>query len=69
MVYNIYIRRVVIKIKVIIAEKPSLARNIVESIGGMKKQTGFYIGGEYGMTGVDVTEITAGSSYAFKVEK
>ena len=29
----------------------------------------FYIGGEYGMTGVDVTEITAGSSYAFKVEK
>ena len=29
----------------------------------------FYIDGEYGMTGVDVTEITAGSSYAFKVEK
>jgi hypothetical protein len=29
----------------------------------------FYINGEYAMTGVDVTEITAGSSYAFKVEK
>ena len=29
----------------------------------------FYIDGEYAMTGVDVTEIVAGSSYAFKVEK
>lgn len=29
----------------------------------------FYIDGEYGMTGVDVTEITAGAEYAFRVEK
>lgn len=29
----------------------------------------FYINGEYGMTGVDVTKITAGATYAFKVEK
>lgn len=29
----------------------------------------FYIDGEYGMTGVDATEINAGSSYAMKVEK
>ena len=29
----------------------------------------FYIDGEYAMTGVDATEIVAGSSYAFKVEK
>lgn len=29
----------------------------------------FYIDGAYAMTGVDVTEITVGSSYAFKVEK
>ena len=29
----------------------------------------FYIDGEYAMTGVDVTEISEGSSYAFKVEK
>ncbi len=29
----------------------------------------FYIDGEYAMTGVDKTDITAGSSYALKVEK
>ena len=29
----------------------------------------FYIGGEYAMSGVDVTPITEGASYAFKVEK
>lgn len=29
----------------------------------------FYIDGEYAMTGVDATDITDGSSYAFKVEK
>lgn len=40
----------VIEIKVIIAEKPSLARNIASSIGGMKKQSGFYYGEEYIVT-------------------
>ena len=40
----------VIKIKVIIAEKPSLARNIAESIGNMKKQNGFFSGSEYMVT-------------------
>ena len=29
----------------------------------------FYIGGEYAMTGVDVTTITAGATYTFKAEK
>lgn len=29
----------------------------------------FYINGEYAMTGVDVTAITEGDSYSFKVEK
>ncbi|MBO5177851.1 MAG: DUF4430 domain-containing protein [Lachnospiraceae bacterium] len=29
----------------------------------------FYINGEYGMTGVDVTNIEAGATYSFKVEK
>ena len=29
----------------------------------------FYVNGEYGMTGVDVTEIEAGATYTFKVEK
>ena len=29
----------------------------------------FYINGEYGMTGVDKTDIETGASYAFKVEK
>lgn len=29
----------------------------------------FYINGEYAMTGVDKTDIVAGDSYAFKVEK
>ena len=29
----------------------------------------FYINGEYAMTGVDVTDITSGASYSFKVEK
>ena len=29
----------------------------------------FYINGEYGMTGVDSTNVTAGATYAFQVEK
>ena len=29
----------------------------------------FYVNGEYGMTGVDATEIEAGATYTFKVEK
>ena len=29
----------------------------------------FYVGDEYGMTGVDLTEIAAGATYAFKVSK
>lgn len=29
----------------------------------------FYVDGEYAMTGVDATEVTAGSTYSFKVEK
>ena len=29
----------------------------------------FYINGEYAMTGVDMTDITAGDTYSFKVEK
>ena len=29
----------------------------------------FYVNGEYGMTGVDVTNIEAGATYTFKVEK
>lgn len=32
------------------------------------KYWAFYVGGEYAMSGVDSTEITAGSTYAFKVE-
>lgn len=39
-----------IDIKVIIAEKPSLARNIAASIGGMKKQNGFFAGSDYIVT-------------------
>lgn len=35
---------------VIIAEKPSLARNIVEAIGSMKKSSGFYVGEKYIVT-------------------
>ena len=30
---------------------------------------GFYIDGEYAMSGVDTTDIVAGSTYTFKVEK
>ena len=30
---------------------------------------GFYIDGEYAMTGADVTPVTAGAEYAFAVEK
>lgn len=37
-------------IKVIIAEKPSLARNIASSIGKMKKQNGFFLGNNYIVT-------------------
>ena len=29
----------------------------------------FYINGEYAMSGVDVTEVTEGAAYSFKVEK
>ena len=36
--------------KVIIAEKPSLARNIVGAIGQMKQQQGYYINDEYIVT-------------------
>ena len=36
--------------KVIIAEKPSLARNIVGAIGNMKQQQGYYINDEYIVT-------------------
>lgn len=32
------------------------------------KYWAFYVNDEYGMTGVDATEITEGDSYAFKVE-
>ena len=32
------------------------------------KYWAFYIGGEYSMSGVDTTEITAGSTYTFKAE-
>ena len=32
------------------------------------KYWAFYINGEYAMTGVDATEITAGTTYAFKPE-
>lgn len=32
------------------------------------KYWAFYIDGEYAMTGVDTTEITAGSTYSFKAE-
>ena len=33
------------------------------------KYWAFYINGEYGMTGVDVTDIAAGDTYALKVEE
>lgn len=36
--------------KLIIAEKPSLARNIIAAIGGMTKQDGFYTSSEYIVT-------------------
>ena len=36
--------------KVIIAEKPSLARNIAESIGQMKRKDGYFEGAEYIVT-------------------
>lgn len=42
----------VIEIKLIIAEKPSLARNIAASIGNMKRADGFMYGGEYIVTWV-----------------
>ena len=29
----------------------------------------FYVNGEYGMTGVDMTEIVEGDSYSFRIEK
>ena len=32
------------------------------------KYWAFYVNGEYGMTGVDLTEITEGAIYSFKVE-
>ena len=32
------------------------------------KYWAFYINGEYGMTGVDLTDITEGATYSFKVE-
>ncbi len=42
----------VIKIKLIIAEKPSLARNIAAGIGKMKREDGFFIGEGYILTWV-----------------
>lgn len=36
--------------KLIIAEKPSLARNIVSSIGGLKRRDGYFEGAEYIVT-------------------
>ena len=36
--------------KVIIAEKPSLARNITDAIGNMKKNNGYFINDEYIVT-------------------
>lgn len=45
-------KRVVITIKVIIAEKPSLARNIASSIGNMKRADGYMVGSEYIVTWV-----------------
>ena len=33
--------------KLIIAEKPTLARNIVDGIGKMEKKNGYYINEEY----------------------
>ena len=36
--------------KLIIAEKPSLARNIVSGIGKMDKKEGFYINADYIVT-------------------
>lgn len=48
----------------------------VKSVNGItadwdvdKTYWAFYIDGEYAMTGVDSTNITAGSTYTFKVEK
>ena len=47
----------------------------VDSVNGIAldwdkdgKYWAFYIDGEYAMTGVDATEITAGTTYAFKPE-
>lgn len=34
-----------------------------------KKYWAFYVNGEYGQKGVELTDITVGSSYAFKVEE
>ena len=42
----------VIEIKLIIAEKPSLARNIASSIGKMRRADGYLIGDEYIVTWV-----------------
>jgi len=47
-VFNSY--EVVISIKLIIAEKPSLARNIADAIGNMKKGNGFLSNDEYIVT-------------------
>ena len=38
--------------KLIIAEKPSLARNIAQSIGNMKRADGYMVGDEYIITWV-----------------
>ena len=34
-----------------------------------KEYWAFYVNGEYAMSGVDTTEIEAGATYSFKVEK
>ena len=50
--YTAFRRKGVITIKLIIAEKPSLARNIAQSIGDMKRADGYLIGQEYIITWV-----------------
>lgn len=49
---NLVYLKAVITIKLIIAEKPSLARNIAASIGNMKRADGYMLGGEYIITWV-----------------
>ena len=61
--------------KLIECEESSYGRG-VKTVNGIKADYdvdktywAFYIDGEYAMTGVDATNIEAGKSYAFKIEK